>query len=86
MGGVNNMFLTELFSNILNPMRGRKIDAGNAYIYADVYSGLGTKQYFDNDPIYTILGERGGYYMVRHHSLTEGITGSFKKSDVRILS
>lgn len=76
------MFLTELFSNILNPMRGRKIDAGNAYIYAGVHSGLGKTQYFSNDPIYAILEEQNGYYMVRHHSLTEGITGWFKKSDV----
>ena len=80
------MFLIELFSNILNPMRGREICAGDVNIYADVYSGFGKTQYFSNDPIYTILKEQNGYYMVRHHSLTEGITGWFKKSDVTFVN
>lgn len=62
---------------------GGKINAGNARIYATSYGEGGGTQTFRNDPIYTVLGERNGYLMVRHHSLKSGITGWFKKSDVK---
>ena len=62
---------------------GGKINAGSALIYADSYgAGAGT-QYYSSDPIYTVLQEKNGYVLVRHHSLTSGSTGWFKKSDVR---
>ena len=61
---------------------GGKINAGNAKIYS--YPGGGSYgQYFDNDPIYTVLAESNGYLQVRHHKLSSGVTGWFKKSDVK---
>ena len=62
---------------------GGKINAGNATIYADSYGGGGGKQYYRNDPIYVVLQERNGYLLVRHHKLSSGYTGWFKKSDVK---
>lgn len=62
---------------------GGKINAGNAPIYEYVGDNSGERQYYGNDPIYTVLGEQGGYLLVRHHSLSGGYTGWFKKSDVK---
>ena len=62
---------------------GGKINAGSATIYADSYGGGGGKQYYRNDPIYTVLQERNGYLLVRYHKLSSGYTGWFKKSDVK---
>lgn len=60
------------------------IIATGAEIYKDIYGGKGYHQYFDSDPVYVVLKDYGDYYMVRHHSLAEGITGFFKKSDVHL--
>ena len=61
---------------------GGKINAGNAKIYS--YPGGGaSSQYFDGDPIYIVLAESNGYLQVRHHNLSSGVTGWFKKSDVK---
>lgn len=60
------------------------IIATGAEIYKDTYGGKGYRQYFDSDPVYVVLKDYGDYYMVRHHSLAEGITGFFKKSDVHL--
>lgn len=57
------------------------IDAKNAPIYANT-NGKGMHQYFSDDPTYTVIGESNGWYMVRHHSQPDGVTGLFKKSDV----
>lgn len=62
---------------------GGKINAGSARIYADSYGGGGGRQYYANDPIYTVLQERNGYLLVRYHKLSSGYTGWFKKSDVK---
>lgn len=62
---------------------GGRINAGNARIYADSYGGGGGRQYYSSDPIYTVLQERNGYLLVRHHSLSSGWTGWFKKGDVK---
>lgn len=59
------------------------IDAKDAPIYADIYNGGRKVQYFKDDPIYIVLEQRGQWYMVRHHSLADGITGWFKVSDVQ---
>lgn len=59
------------------------IYAKDAPIYADIYGGNGKQQYFKDDPIYIVLEQRGRWYMVRHHSLADGITGWFKVSDVQ---
>lgn len=62
---------------------GGKINAGSALIYADSYGAGASTQYYSSDPIYTVLEEQGGYVLVRHHSLSSGYSGWFKKSDVR---
>lgn len=62
---------------------GGKINAGSAPIYADSHGSGASSQYYSSDPIYTVLEEQGGYVLVRHHSLTSGYSGWFKKSDVK---
>lgn len=62
---------------------GGKINAGSARIYANSDGGGGSKQYFSSDPIYVVLGEQNGYLKVRHHSVSSGVTGWFRKSDVK---
>lgn len=61
---------------------GGQINAGSATIYADSEGHGGGRQYYRNDPIYTVLSERNGYILTRHHSLARGYTGWFKKGDV----
>lgn len=65
---------------------GGKINAGNARIYATNKGTGGGSQYFDEDPIYTVLGEENGYVKVRWHKLSSGVSGWFKKSDVKAYS
>lgn len=62
---------------------GGKINAGSAPIYDYVGDTTGEHQYFASDPIYTVLKEQNGYLQVRWHKLSSGITGWFKKSDVK---
>lgn len=54
----------------------------NSLIYADSYGGGGARQYYANDPVYTVVGENNGYYLTRYHKLGTGYTGWFKKSDL----
>lgn len=58
------------------------IRADDAEIYTDIYSNHGYHQYFSDDPVYVVLKEYDDYYMVRHHKLSNGVTGFFRKSDV----
>ena len=62
---------------------GGKINAGSATIYATSQGTGGGRQYYANDPIYTVLKEQNGYLLVRYHKLSSGYTGWFKKSDVK---
>lgn len=62
---------------------GGKINAKGAKIYDYVGDKSGENQYFANDPIYTVLAEQSGYLKVRYHKLSSGVTGWFKKSDVK---
>lgn len=62
---------------------GGKINAGSAKIYDYAGDNSGERQYFRNDPIYTVLSEQSGYLKVRHHKLSSGVTGWFKKGDVK---
>lgn len=57
------------------------INAGGAYIY-DYIGASPERQYYANDPIYTILQEKNGWLQVRWHGLSSGVTGWFKASDV----
>lgn len=62
---------------------GGKINAKGAKIYSNSYGGGKQNQYFASDPIYTVLGENNGYWKVRYHKLSSGVTGWFKKGDVK---
>lgn len=68
---------------------GGRINAGNAIIYRhESKSDGGNTQYYKNDPVYTVLSQSINRFgelmlMVRHHSLSSGVTGYFKKSDVK---
>ena len=62
---------------------GGKINAKGAKIYDYAGDNTPENQYFSNDPIYTVLAEKNGYLKVRHHKLSSGVTGWFKKSDVK---
>ncbi|MBR5604314.1 MAG: phage tail tape measure protein [Bacteroidales bacterium] len=62
---------------------GGRINASGAYIYDYAGDTSGERQYYASDPIYTVLKEQNGYLQVRWYKLSSGITGWFKKSDVR---
>lgn len=62
---------------------GGKINAAGAPIYGYAGDTSGERQYYRDDPIYTVLSEKDGYLKVRHHKLSSGTTGWFKKSDVK---
>lgn len=62
---------------------GGKINAGNAKIYAHAGATSGEKQYYSNDPIYKVLAIDGDWVQVRHHNQSTGVTGWFKKSQVK---
>jgi hypothetical protein len=62
---------------------GGRINASGAKIYSYAGSNEGYGQYFANDPVYTVLDEKNGYVLVRHHKLSSGYTGWFKKSDIK---
>ena len=61
---------------------GGKINAKGAKIYGYI-GGEGYTQYFKDDPIYKVLDEKSGYLKVRWHKQTSGVTGWFKKKDVK---
>lgn len=61
---------------------GSTINAKGATIYSNSSGGGAGRQYYGNDPVYTVVGENNGYWLVRYHKLSSGYTGWFKKSDV----
>ena len=65
---------------------GGKINAKGAKIYDYAGDKSGSKQYYSKDPIYVVLGEKSGYLKVRHHKSKSGVTGWFKKGDVKALA
>lgn len=62
---------------------GGKINAGSAKIYDYAGDTSGERQYYRNDPIYKVLKTSGNWLQVRWHKLSSGITGWFKKGDVK---
>lgn len=62
---------------------GGKINAGSAKIYDYAGDTSGERQYYRNDPVYKVLKEQNGWLQVRYHKLSSGITGWFKKGDVK---
>lgn len=61
---------------------GGKINAGNAKIY-DYAGASAENQYYSKNPIYQVLAIDGNWVQVRHTSKKSGVTGWFKKSDVK---
>ena len=64
---------------------GGKVNAKGAKIYSYA-GGTGQKQYFSNDPKYKVLKMSGNWIQVRYHKLSSGVTGWFKKGDVKALN
>ena len=60
---------------------GGQVRADGAYIY-DAPNDDPETQVFKNDPVYTVVQEKGDWVLTRHHSLSSGNTGWFKKSDL----
>lgn len=65
---------------------GGKINAKGAQIYDYAGDKSGETQYFKNDPVYKVLKTEGNWLQVRWHKLSKGITGWFKKGDVKALA
>ena len=63
--------------------KGGKINAKGAKIYEYKGDKTGARQYFRKDPIYKVLKIDGSWVQVRHHKLKSGVTGWFKKGDVK---
>ena len=62
---------------------GGKINAGSAKIYDYAGDKSGETQYFKKDPVYKVLKTDGNWLQVRWHKLSSGVTGWFKKGDVK---
>ena len=62
---------------------GGKINAKGAQIYDYAGDKSGERQLYRNDPIYKVLKTDGNWIQVRWHKLSSGITGWFKKGDVK---
>ena len=65
---------------------GGKVNAGNAKIYDYAGDKTGEKQYYSKDPVYKVLAVNGNWVQVRYHKLRKGVTGWFRKGDVRALA
>ena len=63
--------------------KGGKINAKGADIYDYAGDKSGEHQYYYKDPIYKVLKVDGNWLQVRWHKLSKGITGWFKKGDVK---
>lgn len=70
-------------SNVKQVTVGSKINAKGAKIYTDSFGGGRQNQYYANDPVYTVIGENNGYWKVRYHKLSSGVSGWFKKGDIK---
>ena len=62
---------------------GDEINASGAQIYDHAGDTSGERQLYRNDPIYKVLKTNGNWVQVLWHKLSSGITGWFKKSDVK---
>lgn len=63
--------------------KGGKIKATGAKIYDYKGDKSGERQYYRNDPIYKVLEIDGSWIKARYHKLKSGVTGWFKKGDVK---
>lgn len=71
--------------NNTSNMIGKTIYAGDARIYDSPNSLFGLRQYYKDDPYYTIIGDSRNRYCVRYRKLSSDITGWFNKSDVLVV-
>lgn len=62
---------------------GGKIKASGAKIYDYKGDKTGESQYYKKDPIYKVLAVDGSWIKARYHKLKSGVTGWFKKGDVK---
>lgn len=62
---------------------GGKINAGSAKIYDYKGDTTGEKQHYSKDPVYKVLKIDGSWLQVRYHKLSSGVSGWFKKGDVK---
>ena len=62
---------------------GGKIKASGAKIYDYKGDKYGETQFYKNDPIYKVLAIDGNWIKARYHKLTSGVSGWFKKGDVK---
>ena len=62
---------------------GGMVNARGAQIYDYAGDTSGERQLYRNDPKYKVLKTNGNWIQVRWHKLSSGITGWFKKSDVK---
>lgn len=61
---------------------GSRFNASGALIYS--YPGSkGYRQYFADEPYYTAIGESGDYWLARWYKSSGGVSGYFKKGDVK---
>lgn len=65
---------------------GSKVNAGKAQIYSYAGAPTGKKQYYSKDPVYKVLAVKGNWVQVRYHKNKKGVTGWFRKGDVRALA
>ena len=63
--------------------KGGKIKATGAKIYDYKGDKSGERQLYRNDPIYKVLKVDGNWLQARYHKLKSGVTGWFKKGDVK---
>ena len=63
--------------------KGGKIKATGAKIYDYKGDKSGETQYYKKDPIYKVLKIDGSWIQARYHKLKSGVSGWFKKGDVK---
>lgn len=62
---------------------GGKINAKGAKIYDHKNDSTPERQLYRNDPVYKVLKTDGNWIQARWHKLSKGVTGWFKKGDVK---
>lgn len=65
---------------------GGKVNAGSSKIYSYIGDTAGKKQRYSKDPVYKVLAIKGNWVQVRYHKNKKGVTGWFRKGDVRALA
>lgn len=61
---------------------GSRFNASGALIYTTP-GGKGYRQYFADEPYYVAVGESGDYWLARWYKASGGVSGYFRKGDVK---